>query len=809
MKISYNWLKNYFDSGLPVAEAAALLTGGGLEVEHIEKQERIPGGLEGLVVGEVKTREKHPDADRLSICTVDVGGPAILQIVCGAANVATGQKVVVAVEGAKLYPTTGEPFVIKKSKIRGQASEGMICAEDEIGLGASHAGIMVLDQDARIGMPAKEYFKLEADDVMEIGLTPNRADAASHTGVARDLVALVNCRKKGSGRLVLPSVDAFKVDDHSLPIAVKVEAPQACIRYSGVTIKGIKVQESPAWLKQRLESIGLRPINNVVDVTNFVLHECGQPLHAFDAARIKGATVLVKTCPDKTPFVTLDGQTRELSSEDLMICNISEPMCIAGVFGGIGSGVTNETTSLFLESACFSPVSIRKTSKRHELKTDASFRFERGTDPDITVYALKRAALLILEIAGGTVSSDLIDIYPTPVLPFVVPFAYENGDRLIGKKIEREIIRDILVSLDITIESESKDTLLLQVPPRKVDVTRECDVVEEILRIYGYNEVEVPGSLHASVSYTSKPDKVKIKDTASSLLSDKGFSEIICNSLTRGAYYEQNEFFKAEQSVVLLNPLSADLNVMRQSLLYGGLEVIAYNQNRKQNNLCIYEFGKTYLKSANGYFEQEHLALFLCGEKAENKNHPLGNSGFYVLKGYVMALLTRLGITVSSVKEFSDEMYSSALQLQCGKKKMGTVGMLKKTVLKQTDVGVAVYYADLDWDAIISLIPEKDTQYKEVPKFPAVKRDLALILDKKIRFAEVEQLAYQVEKQYLKELSLFDVYEGDKIGKEHKSYAISFLFQDDEATLQDKQIEKIMEKMMKTYTDKLGATIRQ
>ncbi|MFI5149821.1 MAG: phenylalanine--tRNA ligase subunit beta [Bacteroidia bacterium] len=809
MKISYNWLKKYFDAGLPVKEAAALLTGGGLEVEHIEAYQSIPGGLEGLVTAEVMTKEKHPDADRLSICTVDTGGPVILQIVCGAANVAAGQKVIVALEGATLYPSKGEPFVIKKSKIRGQASEGMICAEDEIGLGTSHEGIMVLDPSTKAGMPAKDYFKVESDQVLEIGLTPNRADATSHLGVARDLAALVNCRKASGKEVQIPAVDAFQTENTSLTVSVNVLDPLACIRYAGVTLNGIKIQESPSWLKHRLEAIGLRPINNIVDVTNFVLHETGQPLHAFDAAAIKGSRIEVRTCPEKTLFTMLDGKTKELSSEDLMICNASEPMCIAGVFGGLHSGVKEATTSIFLESACFSPQSVRKTSKRHDLKTDASFRFERGTDPEICVYALKRAALLIKEVAGGTISSEITDIYPEPVKPFQIPFAFNNADRLIGKKIDHDVIKQILTSLGITIENESKDALLLLVPPRKVDVTRGCDVVEEILRIYGYNEVEIPGSLHASVSYSSRPDKVKIRETIANQLSTNGFSEIMCNSLTKGAYYEQNPVFKPEQSVALLNPLSADLNVLRQSLVFGGLEVILYNQNRKQSGLKLYEFGKTYIKSASGYHEQEHLALFLCGEKGNTGKGGRSNEGFYELKSYMTNIFSRLGIKITSVSEFSNELFSAALQLQCGKKKPAVIGILSNQMLKQMDLSGPVYYADMEWDTLFSLIPAQEIQYKEVPKFPSVRRDLALVLDKKIRFAEVEQLAYSLEKTYLKELTLFDVYEGDKIGKDHKSYAISFLFQDEAATLQDKQVEKMMEKLMKAYTEKLGAVIRQ
>jgi len=811
MKISYNWLKRYLKTDLSATAAGALLTGGGLEVESIEKYESVEGGLEGLFVGEVKTKEKHPDADKLSICTVDVGNSKILTIVCGASNVAAGQKVIVAVEGTRLYPSEGEPFVIKKSKIRGQASEGMICAEDEIGLGKSHEGILVLSPDALPGMPVKDYFKLEEDFVFEIGLTPNRADAASHTGVARDLMALINCEAKEDQRtaLILPSVQAFVVGSNAMPIGVSVEDAIACPRYSGLTISGIKVQDSPDWLKTALKTIGLRPINNIVDVTNFVLHELGQPLHAFDAAKIKGGKVIVKKCPDKTKFVTLDGITRELSADDLMICNAEEPMCIAGVFGGMGSGVTEQTTSIFLESACFNPVSIRKSSRHHGLKTDASFRYERGSDPDITVYALKRAALLITEIAGGEVSSEITDIYPEPVLPFKVPFAFSNCKKLIGKDIDHEVIRTILTSLGIVIESEGNDTLLLAVPPRKVDVTRECDVVEEVLRIYGYNKVEIPKSLRASISYTPKPDKVKMQKLVSDLLSENGFQEILCNSLTKAAYYENNPGFSPDQSIALLNPLSSDLNVMRQSMLYSGLEVIAYNQNRKQNDLRLYEFGKTYLKSANGFHETMHLSVFMTGRKMpEGWNTNNSPADFFLLKSVVMNILSRLGIKVSSLAEIANDIFSSGLELSSAKKKIVEFGIVSKGVMKQVDASGDVLYADLNWDAILNLLSKKEIDYKEVPKFPTVRRDLALVLDKKVQFSEVEQLAFQYEKNYLKGVNLFDVFEGDKIGHDKKSYALSFMLQDEQATLTDKQIEKIMEKLMKAYEEKLGASIR-
>jgi phenylalanyl-tRNA synthetase beta chain len=812
MKISYNWLKQYLHTSLSAEEAAGLLTGGGLEVESIETFETVKGGLEGLVVAEVKTKEKHPDADRLSITTVDAGGPELLQIVCGAANVAAGQKVIVALDGARLYPTEGESFVIKKSKIRGQASEGMICAEDEIGLGKSHAGIMVLPADTLVGMPAKEYFKIEKDQVFEVGLTPNRADAASHIGVARDLHALI--LHEGGGApvtlLTLPSVEAFHISKAVLNISVEVQDAEACPRYSGVCISGVQVQDSPEWLKNKLKAIGIRSINNIVDVTNYVLHELGQPLHAFDADKIKGGKVLVKKCPDKTKFTTLDGVERELSADDLMICHAEGPMCIAGVFGGAESGVTEATRNIFLESAWFNAVSIRKSSRHHNLKTDASFRYERGTDPDIAVYALKRAALLICELAGGLVSSEITDLYPSPVEPFRIPFAFNNCDKLIGKKIDHDVIRNILRSLDIQIESDSNDALLLAVPPRKVDVTRECDVVEEVLRIYGYNNVEIPQSVHSSISYSPRPDKVKVQRLVSEQLSQNGFHEIICNSLSKGAYYKENSSFDPGKSVELLNPLSSDLNVMRQVMLYGGLEVIAYNQKHKQADLKFYEFGKTYVRSANGFFETMHLSIWMTGRRMpEGWNAKDQPADFYYLKAYVTGILSRLGLSVSSVSEVSDELFSASLTIECNKKKVAQLGILRRSVLKQADAASEVLYADLNWDNVIAALPKKDIEYKDVPKFPSVRRDLALVLDKKVRFQEVEHLAFQYEKGLLKGVNLFDVYEGEKLGAGKKSYAVSFTLQDENATLTDKQIEKIMEKLMKAYTEKLGAEIRQ
>lgn len=837
MKISYNWLKNYIQTDLPATAIGELLTGCGLEVESIEKFETLKGSLNGLVVGEVKTREKHPDADRLSVTTVDVGTGTLLNIVCGAANVAAGQKVVVATIGAKLYPTAGEPFDIKKSKIRGQLSEGMICAEDEIGTGISHEGIMVLDADAAIGMPVKDYFaqkegypKAEEDSVFEIGLTPNRADAASHVGVARDLIAVLNCQaaielKPASTRtelplsLQLPQVNVFKPDNTSLPIKVVVEDAVACPRYSGLTISGIKVKESPEWLKSRLKSVGVRPVNNIVDITNYVLHELGQPMHAFDAAKIKGGKVIVKKLADKTKFKTLDEVERELSDGDLMICSAGEkageaiPMCIAGVFGGSESGITEKTTAVFLESAYFSSASIRKSSKHHSLKTDASFRFERGTDPNMTVYALKRAALLIKEIAGGKISSEIVDVYPKKISNFKVPFSFENCNRLIGKRIDLKIVKAIILSLDIAIEHEGADALLLSIPPFKVDVQREQDVVEEVLRIYGYNKIEIPTSLNSSVQYAEKPDKEKLQNVVSELLSNNGFSETMCLSLTRGEYSEKLESLNAAHNVAMLNPLSSDLNVMRQTLLFSGLETVSYNINRRNVDLRLYEFGKTYMAIPNGdakkYTENKHLSLFVTGRKLDESWNAKNDAvSFYSMKGYVKAVLDRLGLDNCSSAECKGDIFSQGLSLSQNKKVLVEFGSVSKALLKAVDIKQEVFYADFKWDQVTEMLKKVTVMYQEVPKFPEVRRDLALLIDKAVKFEQLEHLAYQAEKNLLRAVNLFDVYEGNKLPAGKKSYALSFTLQDENATLTDKQIEKIMEKLVKTYQEKAGAEIR-
>lgn len=829
MKISYNWLKEYLSAdasnALSVEEAGKLLTDCGLEVESIEKFESVKGGLQGLVIGEVITKEKHPDADRLSVTTVDVGTGTLLNIVCGASNVAAGQKVVIATIGAMLYPSTGEPFEIKKSKIRGQLSEGMICAEDEIGLGASHEGIMVLDANAKIGTPANRYFKVEEDQVLEIGLTPNRADAASHVGVARDLVAVLNCsmdlssaKNEGSkntnhASIVLPSVDQFNVDSSKLEIKVVVEDSAACPRYSGLTISGITVTESPEWLKNRLKAIGVRSINNIVDITNYVLHELGQPMHAFDADKIKGNTVVVKKMADRTKFKTLDGVERELSSEDLMICDADGGMCIAGVFGGIESGVTSATKNIFLESAYFNSTSIRKTSKRHSLKTDATFRFERGTDPNMTVYALKRAALLIKEISGGEISSNIVDIYPKKIENFKVPFSFSKCDRLIGKHIDLEIIKNILKSLNIEIEHEGHDALLLSVPPFKVDVQREQDVIEEVLRIYGYNNIEIPETLNSSIQFAEKPDKEKVQNVVSELLSNTGFSEMMCLSLTKGEYASKLKSLSTDRSVAMMNPLSTDLNVLRQTLLFSGLETIGYNQNRKNSDLKLYEFGKTYMAVKGGettkYIETKHLSLFITGRKDEESwNSKKDVVNFYTLKGAVTAILERLGIKDIKLAELNNDTFSNGLTFNWNKKTLVEFGSVAKSVLKMMDIKQEVFYADFNWDLILEAVKKSNVMYIEVPKFPEVRRDLALLIDKAIQFEQLEQLAYQSEKSMLKNVNLFDVYEGDKLPAGKKSYALSFTLQDETATLTDKQIDKIMEKLMKTYQEKAGAEIR-
>jgi phenylalanyl-tRNA synthetase beta chain len=800
MKISYNWLKEFINTDKTPEELSQILTGIGLEVESLEKVQAIPGGLEGLVIGYVKDAQQHPNADRLRVTKVDVGGPEDLQIVCGAHNVAAGQKVVVAVVGTTVHPTAGEPFKINKSKIRGEVSEGMICAEDEIGLGTDHAGIMELDADAKVGLPVKEYFKLNDDYLFEIGLTPNRADATSHLGTARDIAAFL---KIGINK---PDVSAFKVDNQGKTIPVTIEAQAACPRYASVTITGVKVQESPQWIKERLAVIGVRSINNIVDVTNYVLHELGQPLHAFDADAIQGNRVLVKTYPEGTPFVTLDGIERKLSADDLMIGNAEEPMCIAGVFGGAGSGVKESTSAVFLESAYFNPVSVRKTSKRFGLKTDASFRFERGVDPNITVYALKRAALLIQQVAGGVISSEISDIYPAPVEPFAVEVTYHNIDRLIGKAIGQDTIKSIIQALGITIANETAEGLSLQVPPYRVDVTREVDIIEEILRIYGYNNIEIPTQIRASLNNSIRPDKDSVQNAISELLSANGFNETLSNSLTSSSYADS-----LDNAVKLLNPLSNDLDIMRQTLLYSGLEAIAYNQNRRQADLKFYEFGKTYFFEDGKYVETQKLSLFLTGAtQAEQWNQKSTPVSFYHLKAVVDGLLSRLSINDYTVDEIVDHEFAYGLQYNFrGGKTLVKFGSVLPGALKKAGVEKEVYYADFNFDTLLKLVRNNKIINKDISKFPSVRRDLSMLVDTAVTFGQLKQIAQKTERKLLNQINVFDVYQGDKLPAGKKSYALSFILQDEEKTLTDKAIDAIMQKLIYNFSKETGAEIRK
>ncbi len=818
MKLSYNWLKEYIDLDVDPVELSAILTDIGLEVEGFEEFQSVKGGLEGCVIGEVMTCEKHPNADKLSVTTVNVGDK-VLPIVCGAPNVAKGQKVVVATVGTTLYDGE-EAFKIKKAKIRGEVSEGMICAEDELGLGTSHDGIMVLPEEVTPGTPAAQYFDIQKDYVYEIGLTPNRGDAASHIGSARDLVAglnrYFNTRKY---RLKLPDVSAFQVDNQDLDIEVIVKDTDACPRYSGITLKDITVKESPDWLKLRLESIGVRPINNVVDITNFVLHETGHPLHAFDADKIKGRKVVVQKMPDQTPFVTLDEVERKLHVDDLMICNEEEGMCIAGVFGGAASGVTEKTTSVFLESAYFDPKHIRKTSKRHVLQTDASFRFERGADPNITLYALKRAALLIKELAGGTISSDIKDVYPHPVEKWTIDVSYARVDRLIGNVIDRNIIKEIVRDLEMEIVEENAEGLQLRIPTFKTDVLREVDVIEEILRIYGYNNVKFEDKIHSSVSLRQKPDLEKLQNEISDYLAGQGFSEIMNNSLTKSEYMTQSRFFDEKYNVALLNPLSKDLDILRQSLLFGGLEAVAYNQNRKINDLKLFEFGKIYRKKdgyeksrgVKNYHEEKHLTLWVTGRlEPENWNTRNNKVDFFFVKGLLTSLLEKLGIDENQlqVEDIRGAGFDYGLEFRKGEKTVAQTGAIHNELLKLTGVKNEVYVVDLCWDEMVRLIPRHEVQYVPVPKYPAVRRDLALVLDKDIRFEALKNLAFRTEKKLLKSVGIFDVYEGDKVPEGKKSYALSFVLQDENKTLTDKVIDKVMRRLQQTFERELGATLR-
>ena len=820
MNISYNWLKEYVDFDLTPEEVAAALTSIGLETGSVEEVQTIKGGLEGLVIGEVLTCVEHPNSDHLHITTVNLGNGEPTQIVCGAPNVATGQKVVVATLGTKLYDGD-ECFTIKKSKIRGVESIGMICAEDEIGIGTSHDGIIVLPEQAVPGTLAKDYYNVKSDYVLEVDITPNRADACSHYGVARDLYAyLIQNGKQAT--LKCPSVDAFAVENHDLDIKVTVENSEACPRYAGITVKGVTVKESPEWLQNKLRLIGVRPINNVVDVTNYIVHAFGQPLHCFDADKIKGGEVIVKTLSEGTPFVTLDGVERKLNERDLMICNKEEAMCIAGVFGGLDSGSTEATTNVFIESAYFHPTWVRKTARRHGLNTDASFRFERGIDPNITIYCLKLAAIMVKELAGGTISSEIKDVCVAPAQDFIVELAYEKVNSLVGKVIPVETIKSIVKSLEMKVTNETAEGLTLAVPPYRVDVQRDCDVIEDILRIYGYNNVEIPSTLKSSLTTKGEEDKSnKLQNLIVEQLVGCGFNEILNNSLTRAAYYDGLESYPSNHLVMLMNPLSADLNSMRQTLLFGGLESIAHNANRKNADLKFFEFGNCYYfdadkknpeKTLAAYAEDYHLGLWVTGKKVSNSwIHADENSTVYELKAYVENILKRLGLDLRNlvVGNLTDDIFAAALTVHTrGGKRLATFGVVTKKLLKAFDIDNEVYYADLDWKELMRAIRSVKVSFKEISKFPAVKRDLALLLDKNIQFAEIEKIAYETEKKLLKEVELFDVYEGKNLEAGKKSYAVSFLLQDETQTLNDKMIDKIMSKLVKNLEDKLGAKLR-
>ncbi len=808
MKISYNWLKQFIKTDWTPEQTGDLLTDLGLEVEGIETYQSVKGGLEGIVIGEVLTCVKHPNADKLKLTTVDIGSETPLQIVCGAPNVAAGQKVPVATIGTTLYTADGESWTIKKGKIRGEESHGMICAEDELGLGQSHDGIMVLDETIAVGTLASEVFEIENDHVFEIGLTPNRADAMSHLGTARDLKAGL-LQKDISLELITPSLSSFYVDNRLLKIDVDVKDKELAPRYCGVTISGLKVDESPKWLQHRLKAIGLTPINNIVDATNYVLHDLGQPLHAFDTAKITGHKIEVKTVTEGTKFITLDGVERTLSEEDLMICDAEKPMCIAGVFGGINSGVSESTTSIFLESAYFNPVSIRKSAKRHGLNTDASFRFERGIDPNITELALKRAVLLIQEIAGGEVSSDIVDFYPNKIEDFQVRLSFDNAKKLIGEEIPKDVIKSILTSLEIKVNNVTETGLGLTVPAYRNDVQREADIIEEILRVYGYNNIKTTEKLNASISSSTRFEDHKIQNVVGNQLTSQGFYEMLANSLTTPSYISLSEELKDEHNITILNPLSNDLSVLRQSLLFSGLETISYNLNRKQLDLKLFEFGKTYHDFNGKHIENKHLTLFSTGNQngdswlSSNKK-----SDFFYLKGTIFSILERVGISRFQESPITSDLFSEGLELSLGKTKLVSFGLVKKSILKYFDISQEIVFADFNWDTILDIVKRNKILFKAIPKYPEVRRDFALLLDDNVSFKDIYSIANKTEKKLLKNVSLFDVYQGKNLPKGKKSYAVSFTLQDEHKTLTDKQIDKIMNTLQSNFERELGAELR-
>jgi phenylalanyl-tRNA synthetase beta chain len=817
MKISYNWLKDYLDIDIDPRKLSVILTGIGLEVEAMEEWESVKGGLRGVVIGEVLSCKRHPDADKLSLTTVNIGSSEPLHIVCGAPNVAAGQKVPVATVGAVLYKGD-DSLEIKKTKIRGELSEGMICAEDELGLGNLHEGIMVLDKNAVPGTMAADYFQITTDTIFQIGLTPNRIDSGSHYGVARDLAAYLCINEGLTKKPERPSVDGFKPDNNDNHYDVVIENKVDCPRYTGITISGVTIGESPQWLKNKLKAIGLNPINNVVDITNFVQHEIGQPLHAFDADKIEGKKVVIRNLPDKSKFITLDGAERNLSSKDLMICNAKEGMCIAGVFGGIKSGVTESTRNIFLESAYFNPVAIRKSARRHGLNTDASFRFERGADPEITVWALKRAIMLIKELAGGKISSDIVDIYPEKIERKKVEVSYPFITRLIGKQIDPQLIKKILGLLEMNILRENGDTLTLEIPAYRVDVNREADVIEEILRIYGYNNIEIDDHVNSTLYSPEKPDKEKIINIISDMLTANGYFEIMCNSLNPAAFYENGDF-NNDQLVMLANPLSSDLNAMRLSLLFGGLSSVAWNINRQNPDLRLYEFGNCYfhlkhgkqVPSVNDFAEKMSLDIFLSGNTGLKRwNSKPEETSFFHIKATVEMILSRLGLDPDylSKSESSRKYFAESVTWSFNNKLMAESGRISKEYLAKFDIGQDVYYAHFEWDLVLTAIKDHTLSYKELPKYPWVRRDLALLIDRNIKFGQIRDIAFRTEKHLLKSVDLFDVYESDSLGDNKKSYAVCFILRDDLKTLTDKSIEKVMNSLVSAFEKELSARIR-
>ena len=820
MNISYNWLKEFVDFNLSPLELAEALTSIGLEVGGVEEIQAIKGGLEGLVIGEVMTCEPHPNSDHMHVTNVNLGSGEPVQIVCGAPNVAAGQKVVVATIGTKLYDGD-DCFTIKKSKLRGVESCGMICAEDEIGIGTDHSGIIVLPNDAVVGTLAKDYYNIKSDFVLEVDITPNRADACSHYGVARDLYAYLVQRGIPT-TLHKPSVDAFKVDNNDLNINVTIENGEACPRYAGITIKGVTVKESPEWLQNNLRMIGLRPINNIVDITNYILFAYGHPMHCFDADKIKGNQVIVKCMPEGTPFVTLDGVERKLSSRDLMICNTEEPMCIGGVFGGLESGTTEDTKNVFLESAYFHPTWIRKTARRHGLNTDASFRYERGIDPNNTIYILKLAALMVKELAGGEISSEIKDVSCKDFPPFRVELSYQRVNELIGKNIPTETVKSIVKSLEMEIVNETSEGITLDVPQYRVDVQRDCDVIEDILRIYGYNNVEIPTTLKSSLVAETETDKSnKLQNLIAEQLVGAGFNEILNNSLTKAAYYDELSSYPAQNLVRLMNPLSSDLNVMRETLLFGGLESIARNANHKNPDLKLFEFGNCYYyreekrneeKALAPYSESYHLGLWLTGkDKQGSWIHADEENNAYMLKAYVENIFGRMGLRMRdlAIENLSADIYASAIVIKTqGGKRLAMLGSVTRKILKQFDIDNAVYFADINWIEVMRSIRSLKVSFKELPKFPAVRRDLALLVDKSVQFAQIEKLAFDADRKLVKAVNLFDVYEGKHLEPGKKSYAISITLQDEGQTLNDKAIDKVMQKIIKSLETQVNARLR-